>query len=281
MHTVGLRKLMVPDTERPFPTWVMYPTREAPRPVAVGAFTVEAALEAPPCAGRFPVLVMSHGSGSRALLHRVLALGLARRGFVVALPEHPGNNREDNSLADTDANLVSRPRHVCQVLSALEADPTLGAAVDLSRLALGGHSIGGYTALAVAGGTPWARPGQPLSVPHDARVKALVLLAPATPWFMPEDSLRSVTAPILLVTGAEDTMAPAWHADLVVERVPDASRVSRHSIPGAAHYSFLSPFPPEMRRPDFPPSVDLPGFDRERFHAWLVDTVGDFLARTV
>ena len=259
----------------------MYPASVSPAPVTLGPFVVEASLDAPPAPGRFPVVVLSHGSGSRPLLHRVLAHALARRGFVVALPEHPGNHREDNSLADSDANLEGRPRHVCSVLAALSADPVLSQAADLERLALGGHSIGAYTALAVAGGTPWTRPGQPLSVPHDPRVKALVLLAPTTPWFTPEGSLRAVTVPILMVSGEQDVISPASNGERVLARVPDASRVSAHVVPGAGHYSFLSPFPPAMRRPDFAPSVDLPGFDRERFHAWLADTVGDFLARTV
>jgi hypothetical protein len=38
-----------------------------------------------------------------------------------------------------------------------------------------------------------------IEVEHDARVKALVLLAPATPWFRVTGSLEKVTAPILMV----------------------------------------------------------------------------------
>jgi hypothetical protein len=36
-----------------------------------------------------------------------------------------------------------------------------------------------------------------------------------------------------------------------------------------------------MRRPDFPPSVDPPGFDREAFHERLPSRIAQFLDETV
>jgi predicted dienelactone hydrolase len=63
-------------------------------------------------AGSFPLVVVSHGTGGSHLLYRALAAHLARNGFVVALPEHPQNNRNDNDLGGTAANLAQRPRPV-------------------------------------------------------------------------------------------------------------------------------------------------------------------------
>lgn len=121
----------------------------------------------------------------------------------------------------------------------------------------------------MAGGRPWCGPQQSpdaqphlVEVTHDARVRALVLLAPATFWFMGEGALRDVTQPMLIFSGSADSLAPLAHAEVVLNGVPDASRVRHEVVAGAGHFSFLSPFPPVMARPDFPPSQDPPGFDR-------------------
>jgi predicted dienelactone hydrolase len=48
-----------------------------------------------------------------------------------------------------------------------------------------GHS-GGYTALALAGGKPWLPARQQIKV-HDPRIKALILMAPAAAYYLPEN----------------------------------------------------------------------------------------------
>ena len=44
---------------------------------AFGPFPVHVAMEAPVACGRFPLAVISHGSGSSAMVFRTLALALA------------------------------------------------------------------------------------------------------------------------------------------------------------------------------------------------------------
>ena len=79
------------------PVMVWYPTPAAATPQAMGPFRFAAALGAPPSAGRFPLVVISHGTGGSELGHAWLAEGLAREGFVVVAPRHPGDNWEDRS----------------------------------------------------------------------------------------------------------------------------------------------------------------------------------------
>jgi pimeloyl-ACP methyl ester carboxylesterase len=153
--------------------------------------------------------------------------------------------------------------------------------VQPNSVAIIGHSMGGYTALAVAGGTPWSEDRQRVEVEPDPRVRALVLLAPATPWYQPEDSLRNVTAPILMLIAEHDPYTPRWHADLVLDRVPDKSKVTCRVVENAGHFSFLSPFPPQMRNASFLPSTDPAGFDREKFHERLPAEVLDFLDKNL
>lgn len=71
--------------------------------------------------------------------------------------QHPGNCRGDDGLAGTLENLVNRPRHVRLVIDAAFADAALGPRLG-PGVAVVGHSLGGYTALAVAGGEPSAFP---------------------------------------------------------------------------------------------------------------------------
>jgi len=154
------------------------------------------------------------------------------------------------------------------------------------KVAVVGDSLGGYAALAIAGGQPVASPSDTgdgmfrrLQVIHDNRVAALVLLAPATPWFLTDDSLRQVRIPIRMFTGERDELSPVWNAEIVATGVPDRAIVDHRVIPNAGHFSFVSPFPAAMTSPGFPPSQDPSGFDRRAFHVELNREVLGFLRR--
>ncbi len=47
-------------------TAAWYPTRTAAAPVLVGPYRIEAAPDAAPAAGRYPLIVFSHGTGGSA-----------------------------------------------------------------------------------------------------------------------------------------------------------------------------------------------------------------------
>jgi predicted dienelactone hydrolase len=267
---------------------LFYPATAPEHPTQIGPYLVEVALDVPPADGTFPLVVVSHGSGGSGLTHRGLATYLARHGFVVLLPEHPGNNRDDNRLAGTHALLERRPRDVSATLDWAFQDPELAPHLIPGRAAVIGHSLGGYTALALAGGRPWAAPHEtpdhqprPVPVTPDPRVKALVLLAPAAFWFAAPGALQEVRVPILLLTGEHDRMTPASQAEVVKQGVSAGTPVEHRTVPNAGHFSFLTPFPPERCGPDFPPSQDPPGFDRTRFHEELYPQVEAFLRTTI
>ncbi|OON69617.1 alpha/beta hydrolase family protein [Hymenobacter sp. CRA2] len=288
-YSVGYCALEVTDAALglTFPLAVLYPTDAPAAPASVGMYTLNVAADAPVSAGLFPLVLLSHGTGGSGLVYRSLAYYLAQHGFVVGLPEHPHNNRNDNSWANTLPNLEARPRHLQLALDALLADTRLASVLKPDAVALIGHSLGGYTALALAGGQPVVPPQwtpddkpHPISVPAaDGRVKALVLLAPAVPWFQAEGSLRQVEVPVLLAVGEQDEHTPPQQAQIVVRGVADAASVDFRVIPNAGHFAFLTPFPPARVSPAFPPSQDPPGFGRARFHEAFFPEVRAFLAR--
>jgi predicted dienelactone hydrolase len=262
----------------------LYPTDTPAQPQPFGPYTMEVAVNAPVCAGRYPVVLISHGNNGSPLTHRDTATHLARHGFVVLLPEHVGNSRSDPSLENTIERLRVRPQQVHDAFEALQRDAELGEHADPHWRAIVGHSIGACTALTAAGGVPVnTRFDTPLEAPrrlevtHTPGLRALVLLAPAAGWFMPPASLDQVAVPVLLLRGAADTVTPAFHADIIRHGLPAGASLTEVVVPGAGHFSFQTPFPPALVSPAFAPAHDPPGFDRAAYHPQLNAQIAAFL----
>jgi predicted dienelactone hydrolase len=263
---------------------VFYPTSVPATTVKMEIFELEIATDAAPKEGTFSLVLISHGSGGSPLLYRTLALYLARNGFVVGMPKHPFNNWRDNSLEGQADNLANRPRHIQRAIDWF-FDERHAFTLEENFASIG-HSMGGCTALTMAGGVPTSKEttGQmrKIEVEHDSRLKALVLLAPATTWFGAEGALSKVDAPILMYIGDRDERTPYNpHARVVLDGLPDKTKILCKIVEKAGHFSFLSPFPKRMVREFYPASQDLPGFDRLRFLDELNAEVLDFLSRNL
>jgi len=287
----GCRQIEINDTVQGavVPVALLYPAVGEEKTEHFGPYPLAVALDARPAAGAYPLVVVSHGHSGTPWAYRELARHLALAGFVVALPAHTGNTRLDNNLAGTAANLANRPRHITLTIDAALADGALASHIAQHGVAVIGHSIGGYTALAAAGGIAWSGPyerkdsnalPEPIPITPDPRITALVLLNPATFWFI-AGSLRPVDLPILLRTGEKDETTPIEHAHKIIEGVAQPALVEHKDIPGAGHFAFMSKFPPEMTRPNFKPSQDPEGFDREAIQPEFFADVTAFLKRTL
>ncbi len=128
---------------------VWYPATEAgePSPYSPTIFTGLAELWAPRVEQRFPLVAFSHGNGGIRFQSFFVTEWLASHGFVVVAPDHPYN-----TLFDLDMDLLTevmqrRPGDIAR--AATWAMGEFGA--EDSYLVVG-HSFGGWTTLAVAGG---------------------------------------------------------------------------------------------------------------------------------
>jgi predicted dienelactone hydrolase len=273
-----------------FPMAVMYPAMVPGKTERLGRYVMDLANNAGLKEGRYPLVIISHGSGGSHLAYWTLAYHLARNGFIVGMPEHPGNNYNDNTLVNTVDNLVNRPKHVVMAINWFFLSRKFVGLLKPDSVAIIGHSMGGYTALAVAGGVPASFPrespdghSRQINVTPDRRVRALVLLAPASYWFRKEGALKEVDIPILMLTGEKDEYMPRpyYHAKIILDGVPDRSKVRCRIVKNAGHFSFLSKFPESMTNKEFPPSQDPPGFDRSEFLPEMNNEVLEFLLREV
>ncbi|MFN4120170.1 alpha/beta hydrolase family protein [Acidovorax sp.] len=147
----GMGLAVLPGLQGDGPVTVFYPTPDADQPVQRGPFTVQLAPQAAPARGNGRLVVVSHGSGGNPWVHTDLARALVRAGFVVAMPEHQG----DNARNAADAGPVSwkrRPQEVSRAIDAVAAAPQLAPLLQLDKVGVAGQSAGGHTALSLAGG---------------------------------------------------------------------------------------------------------------------------------
>lgn len=111
-----------------------------------------AAPDAKPTPGRFPLIVLSHGTGGSALMLAWLGTTLARHGYIAAAVNHPGNNSLEPYTAAGFSLWWERAIDLSQVINHMLADAEFGPRIDAGRIAAAGFSLGGYTMIEIAGG---------------------------------------------------------------------------------------------------------------------------------
>jgi predicted dienelactone hydrolase len=163
-----------------------------------------------PAAG-FPVVVFSHGFGGCNTQSVFLMEALANAGYLVAAPNHADAScgaarkagsglRPEEPFQKTsewsDATYKDRHADIEAVLDGvLSAASFQGVRVDASRVGIAGHSLGGYTALGVAGAWPsW----------KDSRIRAVLALSPYNTPFVAKGDLGHLNVPVMYQGGTLD-----------------------------------------------------------------------------
>ena len=102
---------------------------------------------------KYPLVLISHGTGSSAQQLIWLGYHLASRGYIAAAVNHHGNSDAEKTLLAQGSALVwERPKDLSVVLDRLLADPTFGQRIDADRIGAAGFSLGGYSVIALGSG---------------------------------------------------------------------------------------------------------------------------------
>lgn len=302
----GFRQLTVAATGtegKPAHAALYYPTQDTARVIPMGPFPQNVAINGAPAPQFKGLIVISHGTVSTQIGFATLAQALARSGYLVASVEHVGDTWQDQSLRATPSRyFAERPRQVSRVIDTLLADPQWR-----TRIANGadgqplvgamGHSAGGYTVLALAGGKPvlsqlrkhceteaaqdpvfcdlshalgsgsapaGAADGQEEPVQADPRVRAVIAMAPLGVLFS-ASSLAAITVPVAIHTGEKDTfLVPRFHAQWVKQNLRGAN-ATLQTVPNAGHYAFMNTPTMDLPSPDGSVAGNPQGFDRAAF----------------
>ncbi|MDO3684240.1 alpha/beta hydrolase [Micromonospora sp. C28ISP2-4] len=224
---------------------------------------------APFAAGRFPVVLYSHGLRSLPALHAALTSRWAAAGFVVVAPTYPRTNQRARAFTRDDvrnqpADAWRLVRHLVR-LGARPGDP-LGAHMAVDRFAAAGHSAGGHTTLGMFAS------GQPFPV------RAGIVIAGGRMVAGPSRPL----APMLFVHGSADRIVPESIGRAAYARCLGPAAFL--SLTGQGHGEYLTPGRPGFAQV-FATTTDFLRWtlygDREALHRLPADAkAGDLTTLT-
>ncbi|WP_420004832.1 alpha/beta hydrolase family protein [Arenibacterium sp. LLYu02] len=255
--------------------------------------------------GAHPLVLLSHGSGGNADSLGWLTSGLVAQGAIVLAVNHQGSTSGDSSPRRS-VDLQARAQDLSAALDLVLADPAFAPFVDPEQIGVVGFSLGGATALGLAGvrfegavqdenctngpeaadcvffrlgGVRFADyPGYDADM-RDPRITRAAIIDPGFGGSARPDSLPEALAGITLINlgGADRLKAAdvAAQGNNLAQSLPDASYVE---IAPANHFTFLATCKPgaaEMlaaERED-PICSDPEGADRAEVHGALIEAI--------
>ncbi|ASP32374.1 hypothetical protein CHH27_03205 [Labrenzia sp. VG12] len=269
----GVSKITIEDNrqDRPLAGDIWYPTSTPDiHPIANKSKVWQMAPadpDGPPAEGTFPLVVVSHGMYGNTFNQSWLGSELARRGYVVAMVNHPGTS---SWLRDPDhtRKLWDRPVDLSRLISFLIEESPYRDRIDINRIHAVGHSLGGFTVMLLAGATfdqtryetTCAGEDQPVACKvltgwsiarteadqaamsvsrKDSRVKKIVSLDLGGTPVLSRPSLAALDIPVL-VLGAEraDMLDQDRESRALAASLPQ-DRVHHVELEGAGHFDFM------------------------------------------
>lgn len=317
----AFRQLRIDEnSSRPLDVAIWYPTQQTGKTETVGeniVFSGTAAIrDAQPAIGAHPLLLVSHGYGGNWRNLNWLAQQMAAQGYIVAAADHPGTTTRDKT-PQAAQQLWQRPQDLRRVLDKLIATPALAGGVDQQRIAALGHSLGGWTVLALAGGrfdsqrfladcqahrmlssckltatlgidqaTAAARLAENM---RDPRIKAVVSLDLGLARGFTPESLQQIGIPVLIMAAQADSdeLPARLESGYLAQYIP-AIKQRYISVNGATHFSFM-----QICKPGAEALIEAqdPGegivcrdggeFHRAEIHQRLIDEISSFLQHSL
>ncbi|WP_424974948.1 alpha/beta hydrolase family protein [Dinoroseobacter sp. S124A] len=255
--------------------------------------------------GEHPLVLLSHGSGGNADSLGWLSSGLVAQGAMVLAVDHPGSTSGDSSPRRS-VDLGARAQDLSAALDMVLADPSFARFVDRDRVSVVGFSLGGTTALGMAGvrfdgavqdancatgpeaadcvyfrlgGVRFAdHPGYEADA-RDARITRSVAVDPGFGGSADPQSLAEALAGITLINlGDADRLGAADvgpDGNALAQRLPQTTYVE---LAPANHFTFLGTCKPGAvalleDEKDDPICTDPEGVDRAVIHDQLIAAI--------
>ncbi len=270
---------------------------------------------------KFPLIVLSHGTGGSGLSVGWFGAALASHGYIVAAVNHPGNNATEPYSARGFSTWWERARDLSTVIDFMLADEQFGGRIDAARIGAAGFSLGGCTMIEIAGGL--TDPGAFLAFCASPQKDGICKSPPEFPTLFEDfeklsqsdadfqaalrhagDSSRD--ARVRAVFAMAPALGPAFPAPGLAKipipvaivagesdaNVPVASsaRYFAAHIPGAkltlfpggvGHYVFLDTCTTHGREQNPMLCADSAGVDRDSIHARTLSLAVEFFAKTL
>lgn len=251
-----------------------------------------------------PLYIFIHGTSGNWKNLSWLANELAKDAVVVS------SNYPDYTTGQASPESILKPWNLPKDVSFLITqilNSSYGEYINPEKVAVIGHSLGGYTAMALVGAridlnkyvafcstendkscsyfnTALARLSKENIIKAkqslaDARVKASIALAPGFVESMTKESLKSLIAPTLIISAEKDeNVPPRTH----LENIPKS--IQQYQLSDASHFSFLQRCKPEAiailaeEQAEFV-CKDGNNRDRESIHQEVIHLVKSFLLK--
>jgi len=157
------------------------------------------------------LVIFSHGFHGGSTQSTFLMKTLADDGYLVVAPNHKdalhsGDRSEFSFLPEvgfgkpddwTVETYRDRATDIQALFEALKDDQKWAGKIDWDKVALAGHSLGGYTVLGLSGGWPnWK--------PEGVTIRAVLALSPYCSPFIKKETLRKIDVPVMYQGGTRD-----------------------------------------------------------------------------
>ncbi|MBS9460974.1 hypothetical protein KIM67_01030 [Flagellimonas sp. 389] len=263
---------------------------------------------------KFPLLLVSHGTGGNRFSLTWFIERMVKEGYIVVSLDHYGNSTF-NKIPREFVKWWERAIDVQFVLTNILEDREIGTKIDTSRIGGVGFSLGGYTNIALAGGyvdrtvredenseerempAEFPKTDEIIDFENDSlivssynkyrnlvkddRIKAFFVMAPAIGFgFHSTAQTEKITAPIFIVAGKGDTNTPIKNNAEKYNRLIKTSQIHLFNE-DVNHYVFLNE--PTTFGKDIAPeiTIDKPTVSRKKIHEETLKLALDFFKNSL
>jgi predicted dienelactone hydrolase len=322
-YKIGRKSVTYTDLSRnrPLVTEIWYPTYDIPTEKDTVTSrkapfkTVKTIQNANVAKGKFPLLLVSHGTGGNRFSMTWFIEKMVQQGYIVVSVGHYGNTTF-NKIPREFVKWWERAIDIQYVLTKVLNDEKIRAKIDTSKIGGVGFSLGGYTNIALAGGyvdrnqresrhsknnreMPPEFPKTEEIIDFDTdslivasynkykdqvkdnRIKAFFVMAPAIGFgFYSTEQTKTITAPVFIVAGKGDTNTPIEYNAQNYHRLIKGSQLylfGKH----VNHYVFLNEAT-DFGKEILPRlTVDHPTVNRKAIHKKTVELAIDFFKKNL